>query len=114
MLRERGRDPLAHPLYVLQKIIRQSPQYHPDKKLIWDFHDKCLQSLMQNEAQEREAEEVDNDPWYIEVTDNDCHHYVIPEDRRHDWWKWVESENWDVPDYATPIDGTFRFKQWTV
>ena len=47
---------------------------------------------------------------YTEVTDNSCHHYLIPYDRLEEWDKFMEipeddERSWDVPEFAERIDG---------
>ena len=39
------------------------------------------------------------------VRDDSSHRYVIPSDRRHEWWAWVDSGDWDEPYYAIRMDG---------
>jgi hypothetical protein len=58
---------------------------------------------------------------YMEVQDEDCHHYVIPTDKWNHWNYWLyelpeDSPNkWDVPDYATFIDGGHLiFETWRI
>jgi len=59
---------------------------------------------------------------YILVKDNDCHWYVIPNDRRKHWSAWLEldSENeraWDVPEFAEEVGGSqtlVKFKEYRI
>lgn len=42
--------------------------------------------------------------------DDDCHWYLVPVDKREEWSEWREipsddERSWDVPDFATAIDG---------
>lgn len=51
--------------------------------------------------------------WYIEVCDDDCHYYVIPEEKKEDWYQWLE-EDPDyayLPEYAEQVEH-FRFQKW--
>lgn len=59
----------------------------------------------------------DNDKRYILVQDGDTHWYVIPRDCESDWFEWVDSEEDDVPDYATRIGGgpsLVSFTNWKI
>lgn len=58
---------------------------------------------------------------FMEVTDESCHHYVIPTDKLADWNYWLyelpedDPKKWDTPEYATSIDGgDLIFKQWRI
>lgn len=55
---------------------------------------------------------------YIEVTDQDCHHYVIPFEKLLEWYRWEESEEYSlgiIPDYAIEVDGgSVVFKEWRI
>ena len=43
---------------------------------------------------------------YVLVQDNDCHWYVIPEDKQEDWEKLFRTaDNEYVPDYAEAVGG---------
>jgi hypothetical protein len=51
---------------------------------------------------------------YRIVGDNSGHEYFIPVDRSGDWDKFMaidedDERSWDVPKYATRIDGRFTF-----
>lgn len=42
--------------------------------------------------------------------DKDSHWYLIPEDKREDWYTWCDLDtdddaSWDVPSYAEAING---------
>jgi hypothetical protein len=52
--------------------------------------------------------------WFILVGDDSGHKYVIPEDKREEWWDFIDAEDYDVefPSYATMVEGSFRFKEW--
>ena len=55
------------------------------------------------------------DNWFVIVGDDSGHEYVIPEEKRDEFYVWVDDEdNWDEPDYATRIEGNFRFKEWEI
>lgn len=43
---------------------------------------------------------------YVLIQDDDCHWYVIPSDKVDDWDVWLESLDWNIPDYAVPVDGS--------
>jgi len=56
---------------------------------------------------------------YTLVQDNDCHWYVIPEDKRKNWYEWRslppgDPKSWIVPKYAHRVDGphTVSFPNW--
>lgn len=42
-------------------------------------------------------------------SDGDGHYYLFPDDKRKDWWAWVESRSDEVPDWARQIDGYTHF-----
>lgn len=42
-------------------------------------------------------------------SDGDGHYYLFPDDKRKDWWDWVDSRSEDVPDWAKRIDGYTHF-----
>jgi hypothetical protein len=50
-------------------------------------------------------------PWFILVSDDSGHDYVIPESKSEDWEAWLDEED-DLPDYATRVEGDFRFREW--
>lgn len=55
--------------------------------------------------------------WYILVSDESGHDYVIPQDKLDNWEAWVDldsddPESWDAPDYAERVEGNFRFRQY--
>lgn len=38
--------------------------------------------------------------------------YVIPLNRLDDWYKWLNSEKWDFPDYAVEVVGRVVFTEY--
>jgi len=58
---------------------------------------------------------TNEDKWYILVSDDSGHYYVIPENKSEDWNKFLQIPeddplSWDVPEYAKRKEGFFRFK----
>lgn len=59
---------------------------------------------------------------YILVQDNDCHWYVIPDNKSDDWFNWCEIDvcderAWEPPKYAKQIGGCpklVKFKQYRI
>jgi len=57
---------------------------------------------------------------HILIQDNDCHWYVIPDDKRQEWFAWCESENYgyeDLPSWANEVGGSpclVKFKEWRI
>ena len=46
--------------------------------------------------------------YYTEVTDDACHHYVIPYEKLNDWYEFFEDPEYaykDLPDWADRVDG---------
>lgn len=57
---------------------------------------------------------------YVIVSDNDCHKYVIPREKRDDWAAWLDTPApdldlpedqidftaWNVPEWAEPVGGS--------
>lgn len=74
-------------------------------RIVTKFTDQVEQS-----AYDKAIEVVKNAEEYIEVTDNDTHHYQIPKSKKDDWDTWCEissddEASWDVPEYAERVDG---------
>lgn len=48
---------------------------------------------------------------YCIVGDDSGHDYSIPEDKKDEWFAWAygEESEYDIPRYATRIDGRFTF-----
>ncbi len=45
------------------------------------------------------------------VTDNDCHWFIIPADKRDEWNEWCDIDSdderaWDAPDFARDLGGS--------
>lgn len=52
------------------------------------------------------------DKWYVLVSDDSGHEYVIPEDKEEEFYGWVDEELPDPPEWAYQKEGFFRFKQF--
>jgi hypothetical protein len=51
-------------------------------------------------------------PRYRLAVDDSSHYYLIPDERRREWWEWCESQDARdgiVPDWAKRIDGWSHF-----
>ena len=59
-------------------------------------------------AEELTREQMSPTRWRLS-SDNDGHYYLFPDDKRKDWWDWVDSRSEDVPDWAKRIDGYTHF-----
>lgn len=51
------------------------------------------------------------DKRFFLAQDNDCHWYVIPEENRKDWERWVDldqedEDSWTVPPFAIRVNGS--------
>jgi len=57
---------------------------------------------------------------YILIQDNDCHWYVIPVDKKNEWFKWEESDDYElgvIPDWAKEVNGSptlVKFKEYRI
>lgn len=51
---------------------------------------------------------------YFLAHDNSGHDYVVPVERKEEWFAWLEipeddERSWDVPEYARQVDGRLTF-----
>ncbi len=55
---------------------------------------------------------------YILTQDDDCHWYVIPDDKQEAFNDWLNDENnWETPDYAESVGGSYtlvKFKEYRI
>lgn len=48
---------------------------------------------------------------YCLVSDDSGHSYVIPSDRKDDWYKFCDMEDWNVPEWAKYVEGDLEFER---
>lgn len=57
----------------------------------------------------------DTEQWFIYVTDEDSHRYIIPKEKESEWYKFFEDEDYpykELPNWAVVINGPWKFKNY--